>query len=495
MDEHDNKQDVINQEIAKLNAINVINLKRNQEMGEGPDNSPIPLVSERAIPEFPIEALGSLIDPCMAIYEHTQAPLAMVAQTMLSAVSICAQSHRDILFCGFKRPISLFTLCIAKSGERKTTVFNLCYKAITKKQTSLNREFEERTKELRLQNMKGREVELCQPLAPNIIVSDITLEGLVKLQVRGQPSMGLCTTEAASFFGGYAMKRENKIRTLAELSNYWEGEDIVRVRSDKEQNVFLENPRLSVAFAVQPEIISSYLKDAEIVGQGMLSRFLIMEPKSRIGERNSSIKSGKLTDPAYKEFQNRLTELLNAPWKLRDGSINTLELPTLGFSNEAAQELDAFLNEIEKKMAPQGPYENITGFASKATENAARIAGCFTVYREQNPSEISADTMQDAIKIMRYYLEMHLHVMSIMPDIERCSLLQKDVMAEELRAWIVHYLAKENKKIIKRKMILQYSKSKFRDKRVLDEMLPILEDYRWLIPADGGGWHYNHPKK
>ena len=54
------------------------------------------------------------------------------------------------------------------------------------------------------------------PLRPLVLVEEPTYEGIVKYySADGQPSIGLFSDEGGRFFGGHAMNRDNRLKTLA----------------------------------------------------------------------------------------------------------------------------------------------------------------------------------------------------------------------------------------------------------------------------------------
>ena len=88
---------------------------------------PLPLF--RPIPPsepYPVEALGSLAEVVEAIRDRTQAPDAVCAQSVLGAASLVAQARADVeLPTGEARPLSLFLVTVAQSGERKSAADDL----------------------------------------------------------------------------------------------------------------------------------------------------------------------------------------------------------------------------------------------------------------------------------------------------------------------------------------------------------------------------------
>ena len=109
---------------------------------------PRPLCRPVGAPEpFPVDALGPLKAPALAIQAHSKAPVAICAQAVLGAAALVAQAHADVVLpTGQARPISLFLLTIAASGERKSAVDSLALGAIYERETELRDIYRAETK-------------------------------------------------------------------------------------------------------------------------------------------------------------------------------------------------------------------------------------------------------------------------------------------------------------------------------------------------------------
>jgi hypothetical protein len=70
---------------------------------------------------YPVEALGPLRHAVEAVRGMTQAPIAIPAQSALAVASLAVVAHADIETLGGPRPVALYALTIAQSGERKSS--------------------------------------------------------------------------------------------------------------------------------------------------------------------------------------------------------------------------------------------------------------------------------------------------------------------------------------------------------------------------------------
>jgi hypothetical protein len=266
---------------------------------------PIPLRPD-PVPEtpFPIEAMGTLTPAVMAIANIVQAPLAMCGQSVLAAATLAVQGYADMQMPhGQVKPVRNFYLTLAVSGDRKTACDNLALKAV--------REFEEkayaeyRVEEKNHQNefkahrnglvtgsrKKGIDLKAIltnpepeAPLSPMRLCQEPTFEGLCRLLRQGTPSMGIFSDEGGQFLGGYGMSDENRVRTIANLSAFWDGSPITRVRKEEGSHI-LYGKRVSMHLMLQPLIAAIMLDNPLIRDQGVLGRCLLAFPTSLAGKR------------------------------------------------------------------------------------------------------------------------------------------------------------------------------------------------------------------
>jgi hypothetical protein len=224
------------------------------------DEEPTPLIHEiPAGDPFPLEAMGPLKDATLAILDKTQAPAAIGAQSLLAAASLACQGHADVQALGGIRPISLYALTIAKSGERKSSCDTLAMEAVrlfereladasSDEQNMFRNESDiwdaSHTSLIRdaAKSDKGKSTSAKadlealgaapeQPLLPFLTATDPTFEGLTKNLDRSRPSIGIFADEAGQSLGGHAMNAENRTKTMAGLSKLWDGDPINRTRA------------------------------------------------------------------------------------------------------------------------------------------------------------------------------------------------------------------------------------------------------------------------
>jgi putative DNA primase/helicase len=384
--------------------------------------------------EFPLDALPTIIrDAVIEVQAFTQAPMAMVATSALSALSIAAQALYDVKRAeNLSGPIALFTLIIADSGERKTTCDNFFLKPIKEWQArqveDKKLDVERATAELGVwktqcdgvlakiksnardgksnEDLKKRYVDLQrerpeQPVIPKLLYSDVTPEELGYQLATSWPSAAISSSEGGTVLGGHSMTGDSIMRNMARLNDIWSGEEI-RVDRRTSGSYVASNSRLTVAIQIQESTLRKFdeKSDGLARGTGFWARFLIAWPQSTQGTR--FYKEPPAEWPKLNNFWKRLRELLEMPVAIDDGGGLLLQVLTL--DPDAKSIWVAYHDEVEKRLADGGEFSNIRDVASKSADNAARLAGLFQVANHAS-NVIEVDAMRCGIHVAAWYLE------------------------------------------------------------------------------------------
>ena len=463
---------------------------------------PQPLVREIAAgAAYPVEALGPLRAAVDAVQGATQAPVAIPAQSALAVVSLAVQGFADVQTLGGTRPTALYALTIARSGERKSACDAPLMAALRdheREQAKAQRVAMEgwRNKHalwkgerdrilLEARKSRGEKRTAAQadlaalgpePEAPpstDRTVTEPTFEGLTKLFAHGQPSLGLFSDEGGQFLGGHAMNSENRQKTLAAFNDLWQGNPIRRTRSgDGHSTLF--GRRLAMHLMVQPGVARAFMSDPAAADTGFLPRFLICEPPSTIGTRMQV--NAKHDEVALVSFGARLRDILETPMPI-DPETNELESRTLELTPEARALLVAFADDIEYAQAPGCDLAHISGTASKAAEQAARIAGVLTLWRDLQASKVEACDMGDAITLAQFYLSEASRLAS-------AALVSTEInRVEKLRKWL---LAVWSEPEVLVRDVVQFGPNVLRETSKARAALGILEKHAWLVSLDSG---------
>jgi hypothetical protein len=463
---------------------------------------PQPLVREIAPgASYPVHALGPLRAAVEAVRGVTQAPVAIPAQSALAVASLAVQGFADVETLGGTRPTSLYALTVARSGERKSACDAPLMAGLRdheREQAKAQRDEMEswRNKHalwkgerdrILLEARKGKgekrtaaqadlEALGAEPEAPpsaDRTVTEPTIEGLTKLFAHGQPSLGLFSDEGGQFLGGHAMNSENRQKTLAALNDLWQGNPIRRTRSG-DGHATLYGRRLAVHLMVQPTVARGFMADPLAADTGFLPRFLICEPPSAIGTRMQA--NARRDEMALASFAGRLRDILDTPLPM-EPETRELQPRILPLAPEARALLVAFSDAIEAAQAPRADLAHITGTASKAAEQAARIAGVLTLWRDLHAPKVEARDMADAIDLAQFYLSEASRLASaalVSTEIDR---------AEALRRWLLDGWAEADVLV---RDVVQYGPNALRETPMARAALGILEKHGWLAPLEVG---------
>jgi hypothetical protein len=463
---------------------------------------PQPLVRE--IPPgapYPVDALGPLAPAVLAVQGATQAPVAIPAASALSVASLAVQGHADVETLSGRSPLSIFMMTIAVSGERKSScdaplmaalrdhereqaraqrdAFQSWQNAHALWKTDRDRILSE-AKSNRGEQRTAARADLDalgpEPAAPPLTdrtVTEPTFEGLTKLFAHGQPSLGLFSDEGGQFLGGHAMNSDNRQKTLAALNDIWHGSPIRRTRSG-DGHATLYGCRLAMHLMAQPVVAHGFMADPLAGGTGFTARFLICEPPSTIGTR---LHAKARPDPAaIAAFSERLRTILDTPMPM-DTETRELTPRLLPLSRKAHELLVRFSDAIELAQAPGGNLAHVTAHASKAAEQAARIAGVLTLWRDLNAPEVTAANMADGIALAQFHLSEASRLA------EAATVSPETARAEKLRRWLLEIWPHDE---IASAEVVNKGPNALREATKAHAALTMLERHGWLVPLDPG---------
>jgi hypothetical protein len=463
---------------------------------------PQPLLREIADgAEYPVRALGPLTDAAQAVQGMTQAPLAIPAASALAVASLAVQGFADVETLGGARALSLYLLTIAGSGERKSscdTPLMASLRDYEREQGKAQREDMqswinaqalwkgERDRILaEAKRGKGEKktaaradldalgAEPAAPPSADRTVTEPTFEGLTRLFATGQPSLGIFSDEGGQFLGGHAMNSENRQKTLAALNDLWMGNPIRRTRSgDGHSTLF--GRRLAVHLMVQPGVARGFMADPMAADTGFLPRFLICEPRSTIGARLHG--NMRRDGGALDQFGVRLREILETTLPM-DPDTCELQPRRLPLSDDARALLIRYADTVEAAQAPGGNLHRLPGYASKSAEQAARIAGVLTLWRDLHAPEVTPADMGNGIALAQFHLSEAVRLAdaaTVSVEIDR---------AEALRKWMLEGWTEPE---IMVRDIVRLGPNALRESPKARAALSLLERHGWIVPLDPG---------
>ena len=307
---------------------------------------------------FPVHVFPPIIRN--AVYEveqHTQAPQALIAASVLGGISLACQNRIDVCrLNNLRGPVSLFLLTLAESGERKSTVDKLLMKPLYQleeewfekytqdliiwrnEETAFNVEKKammsklksdiRRNKDHSTTNERLKALLAASPKAPvrfRQIFNDATPAAIKDYLSGCWRSIGFMSDEAGTIFNGYALNE------LPFINKMWDGA-MFSVERKSEPDKLIKDARMTLALMVQPDVFKKgYLerKGDTAKGIGFFARCLMCRPGSTQGYRQ--ITSPVVSNEHLPIFHQRLMEIVNESITRNDKN----ERQCLRFSPEA----------------------------------------------------------------------------------------------------------------------------------------------------------------
>lgn len=444
-------------------------------------------------PEFPINVLSDNLQNLIYLIQYeTQAPLCLIASSVLSVMALSSQDLANISpKVSLIFPISINQFVLASSGERKSTADKLLMKPVRDLENKLETQYQEdkkcyekdisiwksRYKALKLsfeRAVKDGDATDCweqllteclakKPEAPvrkRLLMSDATSAALKQKLGKGCPSMGLFSDEAGIILSGELLRNTSLINSI------WTGQPIEVDRATGE-SFRIENVRLGCMFMVQPGLFDEYIKrhGKHARDSGFFARALISEPRSTIGSRFQGQEDQIASTESLEWFHSRVTECLNQSFKRQDENAERI---CLTLSPGASERWFNEYNRIEGMCGPSGALVEYRDYASKHLEHVARIAGVLEMFGTGD-AIVSDHTMYAAIRIANYYLESFIQIMadnSLPEEVE-------DVL--KLRAWLKNNHHRFDYSMMQKNYIRQNGPNSLRNKGRLDRALNNLE--------------------
>lgn len=460
-----------------------------------PKGGPRPLAAPAtASKPYPVEALGEVLaNAARAIAAKVQCPDAMAAQSVLAVASLGAQALADVrLPFGQTRPLSLFCLTIAASGDRKSSADLEAMMPVKMREKQLREAYEPQAEahmiavatwrgqrqqiERKKSEIADRRIQLealgAEPLAPIkpvLTLGESTAEGMAKHMPTLPGAIGIFSAEGGQFLAGHGFSDEAKLRTAASFSQLWDGQGLRRLRAG-EGLIDLHGRRLAAHLMIQPEAAADVLGDQVLRGQGLLSRLLIAAPKSLAGDRLWQEPASEI-EPALKRYIARILTIFEAPTSVSNSAGNELEPRELVFSSDARRLWIEFHDTVEAAMRPDGLLAALCDVAGKGAEQAARIAGVLQIVEDVNSVQIKSEAMCRAAMIADWYLG------------EAARLASEAVIPQATRDArnLLDWLHARHPEVVTAADLQKSGPAPLRRKARLDPALAELEAHGWLV--------------
>jgi hypothetical protein len=439
---------------------------------------------------YPIDSLPSIIKD-----QYGQQPIPLIACSALANISLACQSlanvARDHLLTS---PISLYFLIVAQSGERKSAVdkafssgiriwqqniiekfmpemvsSSIIYQAWASERDNIIKQLRRANSEqdtLFIQNQLKELIrnEPSVKLIPELFFEDTTQEALVTNLSDGWPSSSLWSDEASIVLSGHGMQN-GSTKFISTLNRLWDGNSFV-VHRKTSRNFVVRNRRLTVSLMLQPLLLLHLLQRHGGMSRQseFLARNLMTHPVSAMGGRLYKNPPKKLIE--LETFHSKITECLNQSLSLDSKGCH--KIPTLTFLPKSKKIWINFFNDIENGLTNQHKWLDIQDFASKSSENVARLSALLHLFEGKSSSKIGTESVEQAIDIIHWHL---LEAKRILGD-------PSDSQGNQDAIKLINWIKSHNLKETSTRHLQQYSP--VREKSKLYKALSLLIEHQYI---------------
>lgn len=387
---------------------------------------PVPL-SRPSLPSFPLEALPFKLQQFATALAASTETAPDLAGTLVLAVIAASVARKAVVTpkADYEEPLNLMCLVVLPPGERKSAVFSRVFGPIARHEARLRdlaRPEVERARDERkaLQQeitdyerrlRRGEDADVAERLhaardaladlpartLPRLLADDATPEAIPQLLADNDGRLCVASAEG----GIVATLRGRYSSGMVNIDVFLKGHagETVRIDRRNAEAIIVERTALTVALAVQPDVLAELTKQKEFRGRGLVARFLFSLPTPRVGTR--TFDGPPVPEPIGREYDETIERLLE---------LDTPSTPrTLRLSPSAFERWLGFAREVESECGDHGALVGLRDWVSKLPGAVIRIAGllhlCERAWRERDLTDpVSDETIARAIELGRYYL-------------------------------------------------------------------------------------------
>ncbi|ALU13265.1 hypothetical protein ACH52_0434 [Eubacterium limosum] len=401
-------------------------LSRQEEIEQYAPLKKIEMVQDR-LPDFPLDCLpAGLRDFVQQLAACKQAPVDAAAVSLLSVFSM-AEGGRFMVDPGiaavYQLGINLFTMTVMESGTGKSEIMNVLKKPIedfVKDYNWKNREkiamdenwssvLRERVSKAKKQCVSGkadysdleeaqRELDAFRPMKKlRCITDNATSEALENLLAENNGVMSVVSTEGGviDIMGGRYSKDG-----ASNIDIYLHGYSNESFDKDRagQGHVHVDHLYLNVIFSIQPRVLKDFMR-RDFIEKGMTSRYLYSIPREL--EERLLRDSPNIEPLVLADYENKIRDIMSiernvgAPYELR-------------FSKEATELMISYNDDAIQKRIKED-LACIKRTARRIIGQTIRLAGVLHLMAYGSEAvekrEISAQTVEKAIRLTNYFLE------------------------------------------------------------------------------------------
>jgi hypothetical protein len=302
---------------------------------------------------------------------------------------------------------------------------------------------------------------------PRLLVDDATAEA-IEMTLAAQGGRLIVAGAEGGLFDTMAGRYSSGVANLDCFLKGHAGDDL-RVDRVTRGAVVVDRVCLTLAYAVQPEVLRGMASQKAFRGRGLIGRFLYSLPESPLGSRRIDPEPvpDHLTE-AYGQTVRRLAEI----------RADESGPAVMVMSPAAAAVFKAWAAEVETLLGPDGRLASIRDWGGKLVGLTARLAGVIHLIGADSADPeavpIDRETIEAAIGLARWSI----------PHAEAAiGLMAADDGSLDDAVYVLRWLRQRAEPVVRRNEIGQHARARFDcDKARFDRALAVLVDRGWLRP-------------
>lgn len=313
----------------------------------------------------------------------TETPIDAMGFTVLGVLSACAGTHLRVqVKGGYETWCNDYLALVTAPSFGKSPLFKHAQEPLKQVQS-----------EMRKRAASAHEDPETDPPKPQVMVSDVTSEALVRLQSENEGAAAMVSGETPFFA---RLTNVNNAQSIECFLSSYSGEYYQVDRITRKQNE-VECARLAIIIATQDKALKGIHQRPELVDRGLMARFTFyMAPE--ISEEDFNDEDDGVT-PGLSAYYNAL--LTRIGLHCRD------TMPELRFTEDAAIFRQVWRNDFKRRhRLRSGDLHDISRHCSKLEDKVIRWAGLLhMLWGGTTPDDgITTEDFQRALMLVNFDL-------------------------------------------------------------------------------------------
>lgn len=386
---------------------------------------PLPCDWPTSLPGWPQGVFPAVVENWVtALAEETQTPSDLPGSAALGIIGSAVGGRVRVQCPTWTEPTNIWTVPVLAPGSRKSAVIERARRPLDIAEAALIEDVREEILNKRTEReILEKHADQCKTAAakdptpvtiqaaqeavrdaaevevpnwPRLVTSDATPEKFGSMLAMSGGRLAAISAEAGVFSS--LTGRYSKTPNLDPMLQAHAGDTIIVDRQTRDPER-VEAPALSVLASIQPYAMQEMMSRPDFVGRGLLARVLWCLPVDLVGRRK--VRGVEVMPPEIATAYQDLITTLAIELAARD-------VVTLALTTPAKEALLDYAEQVERWLLPDAELGSVRAtreWGSKLVGAVARIAGCLHASEGMQAVDrpISADTMQNAIRLGNYF--------------------------------------------------------------------------------------------